>query len=174
LKISIENFQHQNRDNKQSIVKMPATTDYSVFAERFHNTLGKPVLEEPYDISQYDFRIVRPPVKKQMPVPRLPFELISSIILEATTTQHQENLDAWKQNIAQINTSLETSVNTILVDDYEFYECEDWEEWVQTCWNDEEWQIEGMPAYWNLFQGGWENVNIVEPHLDDLGWWGRH
>lgn len=147
---------------------MPITSDYNVFAERFHNT---PVLEEPDDISQYDFRIVRPPVKKQMPVPRLPFELISSIILEATKTQHQENLDAWKQNIAQVNTSLEAILNETLSD--EFYECETWEDFIQVCWVESEHFIEGSPAYYSLFEGRCDAVNIVEPHLDDLGWWGR-
>tara|TARA_R100001591_G_scaffold4386_1_gene10096 strand:+ start:105 stop:512 length:408 start_codon:yes stop_codon:yes gene_type:complete len=133
---------------------MPITTDFNVFAERYHNTLGK----------------------KQMPVPRLPFELISSIILEATKTQHQENLDAWKQNIAQVNTSLETRVNEILSDDfYDFVdEFETWEDFVQVCWDDDENQIEGYPAYYNLFEGRLDGVNMVEPHLDDLGWWGRH
>ncbi len=54
------------------------------------------------------------PVKKQMPVPRLPFDLISSIILEATTTQRQENLDAWKQNTAQVNTQLNRRANRLV------------------------------------------------------------
>tara|TARA_Y100000592_G_scaffold37134_1_gene58771 strand:- start:8 stop:301 length:294 start_codon:yes stop_codon:yes gene_type:complete len=61
-------------------------------------------------------------------VPRLPFELISSIILEATTTQRQENLDAWKQSIAQVNSTIEGQVQQVLDDEYA--EDDNWDDFI--------------------------------------------
>ncbi len=89
-----------------------------------------------------------------MEIPRLPFDLISSIILEATTTQHQENLDAWEQNIAQVNTSLESSVNKVLFETHQD-EYEDWEEFMIACEDGEDEDLVGIPAYYELFEGNW-------------------
>ena len=77
----------QKAKDKGQRTNMPSTEFMNAIAQ-IHNTLDN---------------LFDKPVKKQMPVPRLPFELISSIILEST---HQKHLDAWKQNIAQVNTQL--------------------------------------------------------------------